>query len=166
MHGHIDRSVASAQHNANELQRFGHDSSAAPFEIETLHYVQLRKEARYIHKTAVANEAVTFDASNGRVKLANGAVAALVLKSSDGATTYVLGTDYTVDTLTGELTRVKGGNIVAGASVKASYDYADPTLVTPTSNPPSIPTSSVGTGRIRGSSSGLMPPWRTRLRLM
>ncbi|MGY4041694.1 PilZ domain-containing protein [Aeromonas hydrophila] len=45
---------ASAQHNANELQRFGHDSSAAPFEIETLHYVQLRKEARYIHKTAVA----------------------------------------------------------------------------------------------------------------
>lgn len=35
---------ASSQHNANELQRFGHDSSAAPFEIETLHYVQLRKE--------------------------------------------------------------------------------------------------------------------------
>ena len=53
-----------------------------------------------------------------------------MLKSNDGATTYVLGTDYTVDTLTGELTRVKGGGIVAGASVKASYDYADPTKVT------------------------------------
>jgi phage tail sheath protein FI len=64
------------------------------------------------------------------VKLAHGAVAALVVKSNDGATTYVLGTDYTVDTLTGELTRVKGGGIAAGASVKASYDYADPTKVT------------------------------------
>lgn len=83
-----------------------------------------------IHKTAVVSEAITFDASTDRVKLAHGAVAALVVKSNDGATTYVLGTDYTVDTLTGELTRVKGGSIVAGASVKASYDYADPTKVT------------------------------------
>ncbi|WP_234919145.1 hypothetical protein, partial [Aeromonas veronii] len=40
--------------NANELQRFGHEQGVAPFEIETLHYVQLRKELRYIHKTAVA----------------------------------------------------------------------------------------------------------------
>lgn len=40
--------------NANELQRFGHEQGVAPFEIETLHYVQLRKESRYIHKTAVA----------------------------------------------------------------------------------------------------------------
>ncbi len=39
--------------NANALQRFGHDIHAAPFEIETLHYVQLRKEARYMHKTAI-----------------------------------------------------------------------------------------------------------------
>ena len=83
-----------------------------------------------IHKTAVVSEAITFDASTDRVKLAHGAVAALVVKSNDGLTTYVLGTDYTVDTLTGELTRVKGGGIVAGASVKASYDYADPTKVT------------------------------------
>ncbi|MGS3144728.1 PilZ domain-containing protein [Aeromonas sanarellii] len=40
-------------HNANDLQRFGHDIHAVPFEIETLHYVQLRKEARYVHKTAI-----------------------------------------------------------------------------------------------------------------
>lgn len=44
---------ASQPHNANELQRFGHGTEAAPFEIETLHYVQLRKEARYVHKTAI-----------------------------------------------------------------------------------------------------------------
>jgi phage tail sheath protein FI len=83
-----------------------------------------------IHKTAVAAEAITFDPSTDRVKLAHGAAASLVVKSNDGATTYVPVTDYTVDLLTGELTRVKGGGIVAGASVKASYDYADPTKVT------------------------------------
>lgn len=44
---------SSQTHNANALQRFGHDIHAIPFEIETLHYVQLRKEARYVHKTAI-----------------------------------------------------------------------------------------------------------------
>ncbi|WP_353189534.1 phage tail sheath subtilisin-like domain-containing protein [Pandoraea pnomenusa] len=83
-----------------------------------------------IHKTAVPTEAVTFDASTDRVSLAHGAVASLVVKSNDGNTTHVLGTDYSVDTLTGMLTRVKGGGIAAGASVKASYEYADPTKVT------------------------------------
>lgn len=48
------RQEGELNHNANELQRFGHEQGAAPFEIETLHYVQLRKELRYIHKTAVA----------------------------------------------------------------------------------------------------------------
>ncbi|VVD98080.1 phage tail protein [Pandoraea communis] len=83
-----------------------------------------------IHKTAVPSEAVTFDASTDRVGLAHGAVASLVVKSNDGNTTHVLGTDYSADPLTGTLTRVKGGGIAAGASVKASYDYADPTKVT------------------------------------
>lgn len=82
------------------------------------------------HKTAVANEAIAFDASTDRVKLAHGAVAALVLKSTDGATTYVAGTDYTADLGTGEIVRIKGGGIVAGGSAKANYDYADPTKVT------------------------------------
>lgn len=83
-----------------------------------------------IHKTAVPSEAVTFDASTDRVSLAHGAVASLVVKSNDGNTTHVLGTDYSFDPLTGMLTRVKGGGIAAGASVKASYEYADPTKVT------------------------------------
>lgn len=42
------------QHNANALQRFGHEATPPLFEVETLHYVQLRREARYLHKTAVA----------------------------------------------------------------------------------------------------------------
>ena len=82
------------------------------------------------HKTTVANEAIAFDASTDRVKLAHGAVAALVLKSTDGATTYVAGTDYTADLVTGEIVRIKGGGIVAAGSAKANYDYADPTKVT------------------------------------
>ncbi len=83
-----------------------------------------------IHKTAVAAEPVVFDASTDQVALAHGAVAGLVLKSNDGQTTYVAGTDYTADTLTGKLTRIKGGGIAAGGGAKASYDYADPTKVT------------------------------------
>ena len=82
------------------------------------------------HKTTVANEAIAFDASTDRVKLAHGAVAALVVKSTDGATTYVAGTDYTADLVAGEIVRIKGGGIVAAGSAKANYDYADPTKVT------------------------------------
>lgn len=83
-----------------------------------------------IHKTNVPNEAVIFDASTDQASLVHGAIANLVLKSNDNATTYVVGTDYTVDPLTGKLTRVKGGGIVAGGGGKAGYDYADPTKVT------------------------------------
>ncbi|RAS18937.1 hypothetical protein DFO50_10293 [Microvirgula sp. AG722] len=83
-----------------------------------------------IHKTNEPSEAITFDASTDRVKLVHGAVANLVLKSNDNATTYVKDTDYTANLVTGEIVRVKGGGLTAGASVKAGYDYADPTKVT------------------------------------
>ena len=83
-----------------------------------------------IHKTAVASEAVTFDSSTDQVSLAHGAIANLVVKSNDGATVYAVGVDYTVNTLTGKLTRIKAGGIAAAGSAKASYDYADPTKVT------------------------------------
>ena len=42
----------------------------------------------------------------------------------------------------------------------------EPTLVTPTSSPPSMPTSSVGIGRTGGFGSPGSPPERTRRRLM
>lgn len=83
-----------------------------------------------IHKTAVASEEVTFDAANDRAQLAHGAVANLVLKSADGATTYKIDVDYTVDLATGVLTRNRAGAIAVAAVPKASYDYADPTKVT------------------------------------
>ena len=42
------------QFNANELQIFAHNLAVEPCKIEMLHYIKMRKEPRYIHKTAVA----------------------------------------------------------------------------------------------------------------
>lgn len=83
-----------------------------------------------IHKTAVANEAVSFDAATGRAKLAYGAVSNLVLKSQDGGTTYTASIDFTVDLVSGVMTRKAGGALAAGAQARASYDRADPSKVT------------------------------------
>lgn len=84
-----------------------------------------------VHKTAVTDESLTFDASTDSVKLAHPAISDLILKSSDGATTYTNGVDFVLDPVTGILTRIKGGGIALGGTVKAvSYTYADPTKVT------------------------------------
>lgn len=86
-----------------------------------------------IHKTAVAAESVVLDAINGLGKLAKGAVSSLVLKSADLATTYTMGVDYTADPadlVLGQFRRKAGGAIAAGATLKASYNYADPSKVT------------------------------------
>lgn len=83
-----------------------------------------------IHKTAVPSEDVTFDPANDRAQLGHGAAANLVLKSGDGATTYKVDIDYTVNLATGVLTRIRGGGITTAAAPKATYDYADPTKVT------------------------------------
>lgn len=80
------------------------------------------------HKTAVIAESVTFNTQN-TAQLAHEGVQGVVVKSSDGLTTYVAGTDYNVDAY-GKLTRLGGGAIAQGATVKVDYDYADPTKVT------------------------------------
>ncbi|WP_322080236.1 phage tail sheath subtilisin-like domain-containing protein [Burkholderia cenocepacia] len=84
-----------------------------------------------IHKSNAPSEVVTFDAATGRAQLAHPAAANLVLKNDSGGTTYAEGTDFTVDLVSGVITRIKTGAIPAGAAtVKATYDYADPTKVT------------------------------------
>lgn len=83
-----------------------------------------------IHKTAVPSEDVAFDPANDRAQLLHGAVANLVLKSADGAVTYKVDIDYTVNLATGVLTRIRTGAITTAAAPKATYDYADPTKVT------------------------------------
>jgi hypothetical protein len=81
------------------------------------------------HKSEVTDEAATF--AGGIITLANpGLVSDPVIKSSDGVTTYVANTDYTFDKITGVISLVEGGSITAGAEVKVTYSYGDPSKVT------------------------------------
>jgi len=86
------------------------------------------------HKASVAAEAVTLDA-NDQVVLANKGVllSSVVVKSSDGLTTYVLDTDYTLafdDSGNAVITRFDSGSILAGADLQVDYDHLDPSTVT------------------------------------
>ncbi|MDR1311104.1 MAG: phage tail sheath subtilisin-like domain-containing protein [Burkholderiaceae bacterium] len=83
-----------------------------------------------VHCTSITNETITFNASNGIARLAHGAIDSLVITNDAGSTTYTEGTDYTVDTLSGKITKIKTGAI-SGNTTKAAYDFADPSLVTP-----------------------------------
>lgn len=88
-----------------------------------------------MHKTAVVNELLPLG-SDGVVNLPQKAVAAVVVKNAAGTTTYTLNTDYTVDPLDGKIKRVAGGTIPAGTlasptTLSLSYDWADPSKVTP-----------------------------------
>ena len=81
------------------------------------------------HSTAVVDEAWQFGA-DGNITLAHKWGSSLVVKSSDGLTTYTSGTDYVFTASTGIITRVTTGVIPANASVKASYSYTDMSKVT------------------------------------
>ncbi|MGO1073228.1 phage tail sheath subtilisin-like domain-containing protein [Lysobacter sp. CA199] len=82
-----------------------------------------------IHKSTVATELARFDARD-RLKTLHPALISVAVKSKNGQTTYNAGVDYSVDKATGEITRQKGGAIVAGADVALDYDHADPARVT------------------------------------
>ena len=69
-----------------------------------------------VHKSHVSQEALTLDARTDRVTLAHGAAANLVLTNNAGSTTYVAGTDYRLNAQTGEITRIRGGALAAGAT--------------------------------------------------
>ncbi|AVH35418.1 phage tail protein [Pseudomonas monteilii] len=82
-----------------------------------------------VHKSSVADQERTFGI-NDRLQLGNGALQTLTLKPSSQGEAYVVGTDYTVDMVTGLVIRVATGSIPVGTTVKADYMYADPSLVT------------------------------------
>jgi uncharacterized protein len=84
-----------------------------------------------VHKTAVLNSPITVNSSNVAVLL-HKHVSAVVVKNSAAAITYTLGTDYTLDTRKGTVTRVPAGAITAGQALAISYDYVNPALVTNT----------------------------------
>jgi len=80
------------------------------------------------HKSHIDSSSSAFDAS-GTLALKPG-VTNLALTDS-GGTTYIEDADYTLDAALGVVTRLPAGQIAALATVTASYDYADPSLVTP-----------------------------------
>lgn len=84
-----------------------------------------------IHKSAVTGETLTLSAVTDRGQLAHGGLTTLSLTDSTGESTYAVDIDYAVDLVNGLVTRVPGGAIPVGATLKASYDHADPSLVTP-----------------------------------
>ena len=84
------------------------------------------------HFTAIAATAFTFNAQNA-INLGHMGVSSVVVTSNPAGTTYVAGTDYTLDVVNGTVSLVptsSGGHIAAGASVLIAFNYADPSKVT------------------------------------
>jgi hypothetical protein len=80
---------------------------------------------------------MTFVGTPGTITLPHRNLSAVVLKSTNLVTSYVLGTDYSLDTVNGIITRIVGGGIAANATVAVSYAYSD--VVTALASGGSIP---------------------------
>lgn len=83
-----------------------------------------------IHRSNVEGQARQFG-NNDLLQLQHGALQTLVLKSEDGTNTYVENADYSVNLVTGRVTRLASGSILAAGKVKADYTRTDPSKVTP-----------------------------------
>ncbi len=87
------------------------------------------------HQMAVDGESATFAASGnggtaaGTARLGHTHVSNVVVKDTLGSTTYKAGIDYTLNAVSGVLTRVDGGGIEEGATVSVSYSHSDPAKV-------------------------------------
>jgi len=81
-----------------------------------------------VHKASVTAESQTFVDDELTLDHA-GVVGVAVVKNEAGDATHVLDTDYSIDNITGRVTRLSSGAIEAGAVVKVDYDYGDPSLV-------------------------------------
>lgn len=75
---------------------------------------------------SAAGEPIASRIKNGPVLLTTSTPAAPadpVVKNAAGSVTYVLNTDYTLDDVTNTITRLSGGAITAGQTVKVTYYY-------------------------------------------
>lgn len=84
-----------------------------------------------IHKTDVSSENVAFPPT-GVARLSRAHVGSVVVRDTLGATTYVAGKDYTLNAVSGALTRIEGGSIADSATVSVNYSYGDAGKVDPT----------------------------------
>ena len=69
----------------------------------------------------VTNEIAAFE--EGSAQLAHTAVSEVVVKSTDGETTYTADTDYELDAAQGLITKVEEGGLATVESVKVTYKY-------------------------------------------
>ncbi|HVB82179.1 MAG TPA: phage tail sheath subtilisin-like domain-containing protein [Candidatus Binataceae bacterium] len=84
----------------------------------------------YLHYTAIAAQAMALPASEPQVlNLGHMGVWNVVVKNSAGSTTYINGTDYTLDPINGIVTQKTGGAITLGEALSVSFSYADPSKV-------------------------------------
>jgi uncharacterized protein len=84
----------------------------------------------YLHFTAIAGQAMSMPAAGPQViSLGHMGVWNVVLKNSGGSTTYINGTDYTLDAINGVITQKPGGAITSGEALSVSFNYADPSKV-------------------------------------
>lgn len=83
-----------------------------------------------VHKAAVPAAEYTFDATTNTVEVADDYISNAVVTSQDDLITYVVDVDYTYVGETGIFTRIAGGGIVAGTTVKVAYDVPDASAVT------------------------------------
>ncbi|NYT80879.1 phage tail sheath subtilisin-like domain-containing protein [Alcaligenaceae bacterium] len=84
-----------------------------------------------IHRDSAPAKQYTFGL-NDLVQLDHGALQSASVKSVDGETTYVAGTDYELQALSGVVKRLPGGTITPQSAVMVEYVYADPSKITPT----------------------------------
>lgn len=104
------------------LTHSGRAALAAAVKNETLHLALGRGQSWWDTQATLER---AFDAQ-GRISVPHAPVAQLVVKSSDGQTTYVAGQDYTLDAQQGVITRLSAGAIPAGATVALAVTYGRP----------------------------------------
>jgi phage tail sheath protein FI len=84
----------------------------------------------YLHYTAITAQAMALPASGPQVlNLGHMGVWNVVVKNAAGSTTYINGTDYTLDPINGIVTQKAGGAITTGEALSVSFSYADPSKV-------------------------------------
>ncbi len=84
----------------------------------------------YLHYTAITAQAMALPASGPQVlNLGHMGVWNVVVKNSGGSTTYINGTDYTLDPINGIVTQKSGGAITTGEALSVSFSYTDPSKV-------------------------------------
>lgn len=80
------------------------------------------------HKTNVVGESKTFG-TDDTLALAHRGVSGVTVTHTTGSPTYVVNTDYTLNAVTGVITRKATGSIAEGQTVLITYDYVDPALI-------------------------------------